>query len=462
MTYDLSMQVWDEDLGPKYPYGWLYVASLIGSVILLIGIFNGYLFSFLDAVLIAITGFIVVTAVGTRIAKPQDASWLPGLIAMGYLAKITLSTIRYLVLVEVYGGSGDATGYHGAGHRLHEVWETLQVPQEISIGTEFVDVTTGLLYVPYAPTMIGGFFIFATLAFVGQMFMYAAFRESSKPRRLKWYALALFFVPAISYWPSSIGKESLMFLGIGLAVYGCSLFLNRGGIVPLVPLTLGLGLAGAVRPHVAALIVVCLAVTLIFARGKTGLGLTPAFRWAAVLAVGAGSFFLISFAASEFNINLQGNVSLEVDEFVSNLEDNTSGGGSGVSGGAVTGPQDVPGAALRVLFRPLPYEAHNAQALASAMESAAILLVLIWRSPKILRNLLKIRDDPYVMMSAVMTLGFVIMFSPFLNLGLLARERSQILPFLAVVIIQLGWDAAKDREQPNPEDVESARPVSYA
>jgi hypothetical protein len=54
-------------------------------------------------------------------------------------------------------------------------------------------------------------------------------------------------------------------------------------------------------------------------------------------------------------------------------------------------------------------------------------------------------------MSLIMTFGFVVMFSPFLNLGLMARERSQILPFLAVVVIQLGWDSVKKEKDPVPD-----------
>jgi hypothetical protein len=88
--------------------------------------------------------------------------------------------------------------------------------------------------------------------------------------------------------------------------------------------------------------------------------------------------------------------------------------------------------------------------MVSAAESTALLLVLLWRLPKIIRNLPKVRRDPYVLMSLIMTFGFVVMFSPFLNLGLMARERSQILPFLAVVVIQLGWGSVKKDEGPAP------------
>jgi len=437
----------NRNIEATYPSGWLFVAILAAAIALLGGVVTGDLMTFLDAVVIAMIGFIVVTNLGVWMSRPIDAQWLPGMIAAGYLAKILASVARYLVLVIIYHGSGDAAGYHGSGVTLVEYWRSFQVPPGMTIGTGFVDGFTGLVYVPYVPQMLGGFFMYSTLAFFGQMLMYAAFRDSAKPRRLKWYSAAIFFIPAITYWPASLGKESLMFLGIGLAVYGASLFMRHGGVLPLLYLGAGLAFAGAIRPHVSALILGAMATTLVIAKGKGGLGLPSFQRWTAVIVIGTASLGLVAFAASEFNINLSGDIGSEVDEFVTNLEDNTAKGGSEVEGGAVSSPLDIPGAALRVLFRPLPYEAHNLQAMASALESATILLVFLWRSPKILKNLRRSRDDPYVIMSVVMTFGFIIMFSPFLNLGLLARERSQILPFLAVMIVQLGWNFAKEDDQ---------------
>lgn len=451
-----------QDLEPRYPSGWVFAGAFVAVVVMLVGLFTGNLLSYFDAIVIAMIGLMVVSSIGRRMATPADADWLPGLMAAAYLAKITFSLARYLVMIVVYGGGGDAIGYHGSGKELVEYWRAFQLPPAIDVGTKFTDAIAGLIYVPYVPQMLGGFFLFATLAFFGQMLLYAAFRNSVNPRRLKWFFYPLFFLPAIGYWPASIGKESLMFLGIGMAAYGSSLFLSRGGVRPILIIGAGLGFAGAIRPHVSALMLGALAVTLVIAKSRTGLGLSPLMRWTAVLVVGAGSAFLVSFAASNFNIDLSGNVGAEVDEFVTNLEGNTTKGGSSVGGGAVSGPQEIPGAALRVLFRPLPYEAHNMQAMASALESSALLLILLWRSPKIIRNIRTVRRDPYVLFSLIMTFGFVIMFSPFLNLGLMARERSQVLPFLAVVVIQLGWDSVKkDEGRLAPGgDQETATPIS--
>lgn len=441
-----------QDLEPRYPSGWVFTGAFISVVAMLFGLFTGGLLSYFDAIVIAMLGLLVVSAIARRMATPEDAEWLPGMIAAAFIFKIVLSIARYLVMFVVYGGGGDAIGYHGAGNTLSAYWRAFQLPPDIQVGTKFTDAFTGLIYAPYAPSMLGGFFLFATLAFFGQMLIYAAFRNSTNPRRLKWYCYPLFFLPAVGYWPASLGKESLMFLGIGLAAYGSSALLRSGGIRPILIIAAGLGFAGAIRPHVSALILGSLALSLVLARSRTGLGLSPGMKFLAVLVIGAGSVFLVSFAASNFNIDLSGDVGAELDAFVTNVEGNTTKGGSSVEGGAVSGPQDIPGAALKVLFRPLPYEAHNMQAMASALESSVLLLITLWRSPKIIRNLRTVRDDPYVLFSLIMTLGFVIMFSPFLNLGLMARERSMILPFLAVVVIQLGWDHVKKEEETPPGD----------
>lgn len=421
---------------------------MIAVCALLVGLWMGNLAEFFDAVVIALLGLILMGRIGVAMARPIDRDWLPKMVAIGFLAKIFWASARYGVLEIVYGGSGDAVGYQGSGTVFAEVWRSFQVPEGFAVGTAFVDRITGLFYVPYIPSMLGGFFLFSILAFIGQLFMYAAFRETTRPRRLKWYAAVIFFVPAITYWPASLGKESLMFLGIGIATYGAAVLLNRGGIRPIVYMAIGLAFAGAIRPHVSALIIASLGGALVLAKARAGaLGMGPFMRWAAILVVGAGSIVLISFAAQEFNIDLQaGNITDQVDSFVTNVEDNTSKGGSEVEGGAVTNPLDLPGATLRVLFRPLPYEAHNLPAMASALESTAILLLILWRIPKIFKNLGRVRTDAYVLMTMIMTLGFVIMFSPFLNLGLMARERSMILPFLAVWVITLGWDEVKEEE----------------
>ena len=44
-----------------------------------------------------------------------------------------------------------------------------------------------------------------------------------------------------------------------------------------------------------------------------------------------------------------------------------------------------------------------------------------------------------MMLSVAFTGAFVIAFSAIFNLGIVARQRSQVIPFLLVVIVGLGW-----------------------
>jgi hypothetical protein len=47
--------------------------------------------------------------------------------------------------------------------------------------------------------------------------------------------------------------------------------------------------------------------------------------------------------------------------------------------------------------------------------------------------------NPFVLMCLVFSVGFVIAFSSIFNLGILTRQRAQVLPFLLAVVVAVGW-----------------------
>lgn len=404
-----------------------------------------------SAIGVAIAGTLIVSFVAKLVVSDRDKSWLPTMILAGYTVKLLGSWLRWWILVDYYHGSGDATGYHGKALQLVHDWRALS-PPPMRIGTETMEAVTGLVYAPYIPNFLGGFFIFATLAFFGQVFLYAAFRKSVVPRRLKLYAVATFFVPTIVYWPSSIGKESVMLLGIGMAAYGIAKLLNHGAMSSLFPIAGGLIIGGVIRPHIAAMLAVGATLALLFAKGE-GVARFPAKRLLLLVFVGAALAVTLFYTAANFGLTL-GAQALEdgqVDEFLGTVEDNTSKGGSAVDGGFISSPLEFPDAALRVLFRPFPNEAHNPPALASSLEGALLLLIVIWKLPAMLKRGWHIRRDPYLLFSLIFTILFIIAFSSFLNLGLMARERSQVMPFVLALIVGLGFGPPK-HEEDDPAD----------
>jgi hypothetical protein len=87
-----------------------------------------------------------------------------------------------------------------------------------------------------------------------------------------------------------------------------------------------------------------------------------------------------------------------------------------------------------VLFRPFPFEADNAQALAASLEAAFLLVLSIVRWRWIWNALKLVRTRPYIGFAAVFVGIFIVAFASFPNFGLLARERVQVLPFYLIFL----------------------------
>jgi len=414
--------------------GLIIVAAALGamSLAVLVG------FGILDlATTLLVSVLLAVVLPICHAATTDQDPWLWWVASLAFLVKLVGSGVRYFVLFDIYGGVGDATGYHRSGVELAEVWRTGVIPGldgSMGEGTQVLRWITGLVYVPHKPSMLGGFFMFATFAFLGQLLFYFAFRRAVPAGRLGIYALLIFFLPVMVFWPSSIGKESMMIFFLGLATYAMARASTDFSPAWLVLAGAGLFAAGMIRPHMAALLTVAFALAALF--GKASWSARTTVRRLALLGIGVLlAAMSIGGFAGRFDLEQTG----DVDPFVNEIERQTQQGGSAVEGEQTFSPAALPAASLRVLFRPLPYEAHNLQALANAVENTALLALVVWKTPAMLRRIRNIRI-PYVLMSAAFTVGFIIGFSPVFNLGILARQRSQAIPYLLAVVVALGWD----------------------
>lgn len=109
-----------------------------------------------------------------------------------------------------------------------------------------------------------------------------------------------------------------------------------------------------------------------------------------------------------------------------------------------------------MLFRPLIFEAFNPLSLASGAEGTVLLLLILWKLPRMITNIRSLRRRPYLIFCLLYSIGFVVAFSSILNLGILARQRTQVLPLLLALVVALGWPSV--REDPGPEVPESSVP----
>ena len=248
---------------------------------------------------VAVVASLIVALIATSVTTKADKKWLPTMIMAGFTAKLIASTVRWWVLVDLYDGSGDAVGYHKLGLEYVHLWRSLRLPPMAS-GTEAMEGMVGLVYFPYAPNFLGGFYMFATLAFIGEIFFYLAFRNATIARRNKLYAAAIFFVPTVVYWPSSIGKESLVILGLGIAAFGLSKLFAQGSFGSIVPIGIGLLIAGIIRPHMSAMVAAAAVFALFFCKG-TGVATMPGRRVPLLAMSLVGMVVLVAIAASNCN-----------------------------------------------------------------------------------------------------------------------------------------------------------------
>ena len=75
-------------------------------------------------------------------------------------------------------------------------------------------ITTGV-YTVIGPITLAGFLVFSSFAFWGAYLLYRAFRIAVPNGDARRYALLVFLLPSMLYWPSSIGKEAWLMLFVG-------------------------------------------------------------------------------------------------------------------------------------------------------------------------------------------------------------------------------------------------------
>ena len=123
----------------------------------------------------------------------------------------------------------------------------------------------------------------------------------------------------------------------------------------------------------------------------------------------------------------------------------TAQGGSNFSASNPQNPVGYAQDAVTILFRPFPFEAHGIEALGTSLEALGLLVLAVvgWR--RLLSIPRRIRAEPYVALAIAFILMFIFAFGTIANFGILARERSQMMPY-AFVLLSLTAVATSTRE----------------
>lgn len=369
---------------------------------------------------------VIALAIGTTWAQRSlRPAWL-GVFVAGLALRVVGSTARLEVMDLVYSGVGDARMYFDYGRQyvsqIHDLdFRFLTAegsPTGQWWGTQFVRSVCAFVMLITNESFRGTFFVFSLFAFVGFTLCVLAFDEATGQDAIG-HARWVWLLPSLWFWPSSIGKEALMLLAAGMAVYG---YVGKQGRSRWVYCALAVVLAGCIRPHVAAVVAMSI---LVAESARPG----PTFsvrRLGGLLIAVVVVVFAVRAGLSQLGLE-----DADLDGLQEQFEyrsGQTAQGGSKIQ--VASGPTAIPMALITILMRPFPWEARGIQFL-SAAEIAMIwvLIAVRWRGA---RDLLRDwRQNSYVRFGLPFLLAMSLMYGlAFANLGIIARQRAIILPFL--------------------------------
>jgi hypothetical protein len=365
-------------------------------------------------------------------------------LVLALLAKMATSVFRYWHAFYVVGGA-DARQFDGqatiiATRFLHGNYATgLNNVRE----SNFMRFFTALIYTAVHPSALAGFFIYAWLAFWGTFFFYRAFVLAVPDGDRRAYARWLFFLPSLLFWPSSIGKESWMLFGLGIAAFGAAKMLMERTFPGIVVAATGLALAGIVRPPIAVVMGGAIVVAaLVRKRRSSSARRSPLGAIATVVLLAVAVVAL----AGVWNryLTQNGLRGQGIDHILTRSARETAQGDSEFAPTPATSPPRFALAVVSVLFRPFPFEANNLLALITSLEEMIILIWSLVRWRSIVQAIRSFRRSPYAAVAILYTAGSIAALSAVANFGIVARQRTLIFPMYFVLVCF----AARTRKRP--------------
>lgn len=459
---------WDPSDRPFIIGGLLLVAAVLVTFSLLLGLAALDVWSGIIVFLVIVSASVPVLR---WVSRTEGDPWLFKIMYSALIVKLLFSLVRYFFIFVVYGGNGDAGVYHEAGSEFArrfaagEPIHPLPVISNFPVETQWIGDVVGVFYTVTSPSAYAGFFFFSTLCFAGQVLIFRGFKVAVPEGDHRRMALLVLFLPSLLFWPSSLGKEAIMVACIGLVAYGGALLLApRPQLRGIGFFALGLSALAFVRPHIAYMSVGALGLAMAVAvisgqRGPTGVTVKARLLRAVALVAVLG---LASFAATRMGSALSGGEDGGTASTLQAASAQTAQGGSEFVPMSITTPLQVPGGVVSVLFRPFPWEARSVNALIAAAEGILLLglFVASWRRLLSFPSLAMRR--PFLVFAGAYVMVFAIGFSYLANFGILARQRTQMLPMVMVLLALPVLSTAAPRRRKNRPSLATVESTAVA
>jgi hypothetical protein len=355
------------------------------------------------------------------------------LLKLGALYSLSLfvwHTVFCIVYFRNIQSGGDALDYYDAAALGNYDW---------SPGTNFVKSLTTLLVSPFQLSQLDAFLIYNFFGVAG-LLIFANIVFKDQPRKKGWSKMvfhSIVLLPSLSFWSSAIGKDSIAFLGICLALFAFSNISSRKFFM-----VLGVLLVFFVRPHIAFCMLVASAAAFGFSN-KIKLIQRIMLSVLVSVVIFASTPFIISY------VGLDDAPSLEsTSDYVDKRQSYNMDGGGGLNISHMSLPVQM----FTYLFRPLFFDAPNFFWVAASVENLMSLCVCIYYLMPVSRLILR-NSSPEVRFGLCYTLlSLIILCSTTANLGIAVRQKTMVLPAIFLLATRASSpsaikDKAKKRKQ---------------
>jgi hypothetical protein len=315
--------------------------------------------------------------------------------------------------------ASDSKSYYLNARIVREDWMSL-----FQTGTKFIIFIANPL-VQFGLSYLSLMLIFAWTGYVGFVFAYLFFKENITVNVtvFKKFDLLtlLLFLPNMHFWTVSLGKGSLIFMGLMLFAYALRFPQKR-----IFALLLGGFLVYMVRPHVMLFVLVGVMVGIVTGKSKLGGGIK-------VLILAVSIAFLITAKSSILSVaRLQDseNVVRDFDQFAAEQTGRLKSSGTGVQ----MSNYPLPFKFFTFWFRPLFVDSPGGLGVFSSAENLIYLLLFAKiANRRFLRFVIK---APYLVKTSLIIFVLTSFALTFVmsNLGIMMRQKSMVMYFAFFVI----------------------------
>jgi hypothetical protein len=361
----------------------------------------------------ALVGLLISIA-GFRFARVSESRSRLVLFVLLLLAHIGAS-IAYYFYAQEFGGDvslyyNDPFGIYGTGSGLSTVFviNFVQFLKEY-LGGSFLDY----------------FMLFQAMGFWGLLFVLRAFDdihdELGQPQNR--YVYMLLFLPGLHFWTSAIGKDAPIFLAVAMCTWAVFRLQSR-----YPAFAAGVVISLLVRPHIALITLIALAMTVLVAR-KTSL-----LSRAALLALALGGIAAVGGLVEDSFNGLNISDASSVSEFIETKSSVSEESGGDMSIINASFPVKL----ISLLFRPFFIDATSALGYIASLENVVLLVIigsLVWRfrtSVSVARAALFARFS--IMFFILLT---ILLAMVNYNVGLGLRQKMMTMPALLVFFAAL-------------------------